>query len=372
MNTAAVPRRILMTTDTVGGVWHYALELCAGLQPHGISVLLATMGPPPSPEQREAVARLEHVWLCESDYRLEWMDSPWEDVARAGEWLRALEWEFSPDVVHLNGYVHAALRWRSPVLVAGHSCVLSWWKAVRGEEALAPWDRYREAVGAGLRAADLVVAPTRAMLEALRYHYGELPAAAVIANGRRPGAFHRTGQKEPFVLSVGRLWDEAKNATALTAIAPELRWPVRVAGDVSSPDGTARALPGVELLGRCAPAELAQWYARAAIYALPAHYEPFGLSVLEAAFAGCALVLGDIASLRETWAGAAVFVPPRDPMALRDAVNGLIADPVRRHRLAACARQRAALFSSDRMVHRYLDAYTGLLARSRRGAALFA
>lgn len=361
-----------MTTDTVGGVWHYALELCAGLQPHGISVLLATMGPPPSSEQREAAARLEHVWLCESDYRLEWMDSPWDDVSRAGEWLCSLEWEFSPDVVHLNGYVHAAQRWRSPVLVVGHSCVLSWWEAVRGGEAPAAWDRYRDAVTAGLRAADLVVAPTRAMLDALRRHYGDLPAAAVIPNGRMPGAFHRPEQKEPFVLSVGRLWDEAKNAAALTAVAPELRWPVRVAGDISSPDGSVRALPGVELLGRCSPADLTRWYARAAIYALPAHYEPFGLSVLEAALAGCALVLGDIASLRETWAGAAVFVPPREPAALRDAINRLIVDPAQRRRLAACARQRAATLSSHRMVHRYLDAYSGLLARSQRSAALFA
>ncbi len=35
---------------------------------------------------------------------------------------------------------------------------------------------------------------------------------------------------------------------------------------------------------------------------LPARYEPFGLSVLEAALSGCALVLGDIPSLRESGA----------------------------------------------------------------------
>ena len=48
---------------------------------------------------------------------------------------------------------------------------------------------------------------------------------------------------------------------------------------------------------------------RAAIYALPARYEPFGLSILEAALSGCALVIGDIPSLREIWADAALFVP---------------------------------------------------------------
>ena len=55
----------------------------------------------------------------------------------------------------------------------------------------------------------------------------------------------------------------------------------------------------------------------AAIYALPARYEPFRLEVLEAAAPGCALVLGDIASLRELWDGAALFVAPDDDRALR-------------------------------------------------------
>jgi glycosyltransferase involved in cell wall biosynthesis len=198
------------------------------------------------------------------------------------------------------------------------------------------------------------------MLDAIAQHYGRPAAGIVIPNGRAANAFSRGSVKEPFVLSVGRLWDEAKNAAALAAIATQLDWPVRLAGDVNGPDGDARVLPGVEILGRCTPAGLAGVYARAAIYALPARYEPFGLSVLEAAFAGCALILGDIPSLRENWDGAAVFVPPENHGALRDAITDLIATPARRHRLAAAARLRAARFSADRMVARYVDAYRGL------------
>ena len=47
-------------------------------------------------------------------------------------------------------------------------------------------------------------------------------------------------------------------------------------------------------LGVLAPAELRRKLERAAIFAAPALYEPFGLGILEAAAAGCALVLGDI------------------------------------------------------------------------------
>ncbi len=63
-------------------------------------------------------------------------------------------------------------------------------------------------------------------------------------------------------------------------------------------------------LGLLAPAELADGM-RARIHLCVAGlYEPFGLSVLEAALSGCALVLGDIPSLRENWDGAADFAEP--------------------------------------------------------------
>ena len=53
-----------------------------------------------------------------------------------------------------------------------------------------------------------------------------------------------------------------------------------------------------------------------------------------AAAAGCALVLGDISSLRETWDGAALFVDPDDPPSLNAAIHALIANPGQRTRLA--------------------------------------
>src|SRR5690606_3445203 len=122
--------RVLMTADTVGGVWNYALELCHALRPHGVRIALTAMGAPLTADQRETVRALPNVDLHESAFRVEWMDEPWRDVAAAGEWLPELAAAFRPDVIHLNGYVHAALPWQRPVLVTAHSCVLSWWDAV--------------------------------------------------------------------------------------------------------------------------------------------------------------------------------------------------------------------------------------------------
>ena len=52
-------------------------------------------------------------------------------------------------------------------------------------------------------------------------------------------------------------------------------------------------------------------------------YEPFGLAVLEAAQAGCALVLSDIPTFRELWDGAALFVAAATtPRLCAEAVTG--------------------------------------------------
>ena len=48
--------KILMTADAVGGVWTYALDLAVGLAPRGVEVVLAVLGPAPSPRQRAAAA----------------------------------------------------------------------------------------------------------------------------------------------------------------------------------------------------------------------------------------------------------------------------------------------------------------------------
>ncbi len=69
-----------MTTDAVGGVWTYAMELARAALEHDCEFILACMGPAPSRQQREEAARLENVRLYTAGFRLEWMDDPWEDV----------------------------------------------------------------------------------------------------------------------------------------------------------------------------------------------------------------------------------------------------------------------------------------------------
>ncbi|HYE32096.1 MAG TPA: glycosyltransferase family 4 protein [Methylomirabilota bacterium] len=349
-----------MTADTVGGVWTYAMELCREYGEREIEVILATMGNAASPEQRAEVSYLSNVQLRESQYKLEWMPEPWVDVDAAGEWLLALERETEPDIIHLNGYAHGSLPFHAPVIIVAHSCVCSWWSAVKGEEAPSQWGEYRERVRRGVHGASVVVAPSNAMLDEIERRYGSPRRKAVIYNGRSPDHF-RPAHKEPFVLAAGRVWDEAKNIAALARVAPALDCPVFVAGDQTHPTQGTVPLNGVRSLGQLNAAALGQWFSRAAIYALPAKYEPFGLSALEAALSGCALILGDIPSLREIWGNTAWFVPPDDAEALKGAINDLIELPAARETLARKAQARALEFTPARMTRGYLRAYSQLL-----------
>jgi len=356
-------KKVLMTADTVGGVWTYAVELIRAFQEYGIQVFLATMGRSVSEAQRDDLCGVENIEIAESTYRLEWMDDPWADVNAAGKWLLRLEREFEPDIVHLNGYAHGALPWLAPKIVVGHSCVLSWWRGVKGEDAPASWRTYREQVQAGLRAADLVIAPTGAMLNCLVENYGDFAAGRVIPNGRRLDLFQPQA-KENFILSAGRLWDEAKNVRAVCACSFNLPWPVCIAGETAF--HSASSLEPSEnknfrILGSLSERAMLDQMARASIFAHPAKYEPFGLSVLEAALSGCALVLGDVPSLRENWSNVAIFVNPNDPEQLQQALLRLIYNPAERESLARAAREQAQQFDIRFTGLSYIEAYESLL-----------
>jgi glycosyltransferase involved in cell wall biosynthesis len=359
MNDRREPKRILMTADTVGGVWTYSLELARALPQ--IEFALATMGAPITPEQRTEASQLSNVQLFTSGYALEWMDDPWTEVDRAGDWLLKIAQDFGPDVVHLNGYAHASLRWAAPVLVVAHSDVLSWWAAVKKCEAPRGYAQYRRRVLDGLNAADVVVAPTAAMLDSLADNYGWRGDGRVVWNARDPQLFS-PAKKRDVIFSAGRLWDDAKNLAALEAAAPEVTWPIEVAGDASHPNGTQLQFRNVRALGKLPSDQLVERLATSAIYALPARYEPFGLSALEAALSGCALVLGDVSTLREVWGDAAMFVDADDHGALASALNALIEDEAGREKLAARARIRAAEFSPQRMAAGYRKAYGDCIA----------
>lgn len=360
------PAHVLMTADAVGGVWTYATTLAEGLGARGVRITLAVLGPPPRPEQLDAVRRLPFVDVCHARFALEWMPGAERDVERSAEWVLRLVQERRPDVVQINGYALATYPLGCPTFLVAHSCVCSWWRAVHGCQAPHAWRTYRQRVDIGLQRASRVVAPTAAMLRALRREFRWKGDGLVIHNGLpppgAPPASPRVG-----VLAAGRVWDAAKNIAVLDTVAPDVDGPVAIAGDASSPDGSQRLPRHAEYLGSLPRDAVLARMTETAVYALPARYEPFGLSVLEAAQRGCALVLGDISTLRELWEGAAVFVQPDDRVGLTRVLNRLVHDPAARQRLAEAARLRATRYTLAAMVDGYLRLYRAL---ARTGEAV--
>ncbi len=353
------PIHILMTTDSVGGVWTYAMDLAAATAPLGVHYTLACLGPAPDAAQQHQAARRPNISLVSHGGRLEWMDDPWRDVDDAGDWLLALERQRRPDIVHLNGYAHGACGFEAPVMIVAHSCVLSWWRSVKGAEAPPQWDHYRRRIRRGIEGATALIAPSRAMLAEIHRLGAAGPSGRVIPNGRA-AIGSRRGVKLPLVAAVGRAWDEAKNIACVARAAAGLPWRCIVAGDPGpAPDP---AFNSVVLLGRLRPDETRGLLDRASILAHPARYEPFGLAPLEAALAGCALVLGDIDSLREVWEDAALYVNPDDPEHLRWQLSRLIDNPTERDAMAHRARARAARYHPEKLARAYASLYAELIA----------
>jgi glycosyltransferase involved in cell wall biosynthesis len=357
-----------MTTDAVGGVWTYSTTLARALCVRGHHVTLVTLGPLPKAEQLAGLADIDGLDVEVADLALEWMDPEGHDMLRAREELRHIAARVAPDIVHLNGFREALYQFDAPTLIVAHSCVGSWWQACRGEEPMEPkWTPYLRHVADALNAADVWVAATHAYADWLTGFYKPHRRAEVIWNGMPPiGAPSR---KENVILAAGRLWDEAKNLAALADIAPDLPWPVRIAGANKAENGGSISFDNVEQLGALAHSRLLAEMARAAVFVSPALYEPFGLGVLEAASSGCALVLADIATFRELWDGAALFADPREPAALTQTIRTVCRDSKLRTDLQARAQMRATRYSLEQTIDRYCALYGRLVAAQPRPAS---
>jgi glycosyltransferase involved in cell wall biosynthesis len=363
----SAPIKVLMTTDAVGGVWTYSTGLAFALAAAGMEVHLVTLGPPPRGEKR-AMLRDSRVRLIETNLALEWQDPGGDDLPNAQRLLEDLEDAIQPDIVHLNSFREANFDWLAPVVVVAHSCVNSWSVACGSTGWLAEpkWRHYTRAVAAGLDRAQAWVAPSRAFHNVICDLYRPRSSGTVIWNGI-PAARPSPNSKRRFILAAGRLWDSAKNVSALATASRGLDWPVFVAGPQSDMPGNDTG--ELTLIGDLSHGALRSRMQRAAIFVSPARYEPFGLAVLEAASAECALVLSDIPTFRELWSGAALFVDPADDRALHRALASLCSDGRKRARLQIAARERSKSYSLSQAADDYGSLYRCLFAQRSRSTS---
>ena len=371
MPNVYVPRiwkmHILITADTIGGVWTYTQELVSGLVRRGIRVTLVSFGDIPRPEQMEWMDGLASLDYHPTAFKLEWMQDCESDLVASAEYLESIIRESKPDLLHLSQFYYGALRCQAPRVVVAHSDVVSWWMEVRQQEPPeSDWSRwYRAAVSRGIAKANAVVAPSRWMLEQIAKHYVTPGWGSVIHNGRNPLLFNPHVTKDELIVTVGRIWDSGKNTGLL--LQQQMPAPVTIAGAKHHPESKGSALSEKEMRNNIHfephqnEKQLCQLFARAPIYAATSRYEPFGLAPLEAALSRCAIVASDIAPFRELWEGAAVFFRNNDAQSLRQALEPLIAEPQLRVQYANLAYNHARQkFNAERMVDEYLNIYKAL------------
>ena len=338
-------RRVLITLDAVGGVWRYAIDVARGLESYGVECLLVGFGPEPDAARRAECGRSELVW---TDEPLDWTVSESADLNRGTDTLAGLARGWNADLLHLNLPSQAAgLAVQCPVVVvASHSCVPTWWRAVQGTDLPSEWTWQTHRNQAGFQRADAVIAPSNSHAAALKAVYHALPPLHVIHNAT--AAEPADGPKAPLVLSVGRWWDPGKNGAVLDEAAETIPWPVILAGPVNGPNGQHATFRNAQTPGALPHPDILAFMRRSAIFAAPSRYEPFGLAVVEAAISGAALVLADISTFRELWSDAALFVSPNDSGGWSRALTTLAADIGLRSRLSAAACARARQFTLAR------------------------
>lgn len=354
-------RRLFMTADAVGGVWSYAMDLCQGLAQAGLRISLAVTGPAPSPSQARQAAAIPGLRLLATGLPLDWTASQPQAVLEAGTALAALARAEGAELVHLNSAAYAASgAFHQPLVITCHSCVTSWWDSVRQTPLPAEFRWRRAQVMAGYRLANRLIAPSAAFAATTARLY-DVAMPQVVRNGRAPiQAGRRLALPQRFVFAAGRLWDDAKNLAALDGAASLLDLPVLAAGSLQGPHGTAIALPHLQVLGALDAADMAQCHSGASLFVSPARYEPFGLTVLEAAQAGCPLLLSDLPSFRELWGDAASYLADDTPQTIAAAIRQLLDDPVALQRQAQAARRQAARYSVAQMVEGTLALYRDL------------
>jgi glycosyltransferase involved in cell wall biosynthesis len=355
--------RVLMTTDTVGGVWIFTHELAAGLLRNGCPVALVSFGRNPSPSQQAWCDELARTWgpsFCytASDLPLEWMPDNSRSYSAAASLLMAVAGEFRPDIFLTSQFCFGALPLDVPKFVIAHSDVLSWADHCRkGSLKDSAWlRRYRRLVQNGLAAADVVVAPTHWMLQALAANFLLPHATVVIPNGRTIPAVE-PGQRKLQAITAGRLWDEAKNVSMLRDV--DCPVPLFIAGETLTAEPLP--LPNATSLGALPPEQLLAHFRASSIYLCTSRYEPFGLAPLEAALCGCAIVANDIPSLHEVWRSGALYFS--SPASLTALLYELCADAGRLRATQRSSFRRASQFTTRRMVEGYIQLFRMELAR---------
>jgi len=187
-------------------------------------------------------------------------------------------------------------------------------------------------------------------------HHGVRPAAGIAVT------------REKIVLHVGAMQHRKNIARLVDAFERvDPGWQLVLAGsagygaaEIAAKIAGARSRGRIRMLGYVPPAELANWYARAMIFAFPSLDEGFGMPVLEAMASGTPVISSNRSAIPEVAGDAAWLVDPEDTEELAGALLALTRDPERRADLSHRGLARAAQFTWAEAVEKTWQVYREL------------
>lgn len=204
--------------------------------------------------------------------------------------------------------------------------------------------------------ARVVLCPSEALAQAAR----ELGArdVRVVPSGVAIPAEVREPDDPPHALFVGRLSEEKG-----------------ILDFVEATDGIPRVIVGdgplrervPDAVGFVPPSQVGAYYERAAVVVSPSHREGYGVAAREAMAHGRPVVASAVGGLLDAVEDGVngLLVPPRNSIALRTAIETLLADPDVRRRMGQASRDLARHeFTWDAATATTIAAYRAALART--------
>jgi glycosyltransferase involved in cell wall biosynthesis len=186
----------------------------------------------------------------------------------------------------------------------------------------------------------------------------------------------RLGVADQLAVSVGNLYPVKGHLHLLEALSrlsdrfPRLHLAIAGRGELEqSLLARARSLgvaDRLHLLGL--RSDVANVLAAADLFVLPSLSEGVPLALLEAMLSARPIVataVGDVPTVLDG-GRAGVLVPPANAVALAGAMAGVLADPAQARGLGAAAQARAAAYTLDTMIDRYVTLYSKLLLPTHR------
>lgn len=371
--------RLLMTSSAEHDVWHFTSVLSGQLaENHDTSVLVAVFGRQPASDGLALLRRVSHsgatIAIQNAGLPLDDEERASKDMlAEARAALRDLARQWGADVIHANHYFATTAEFDStPVLLTAHRDNYSE-RVIVGPESHSEADSlYIDMVMESLAAASCVVAPSSFVADCLGRWFGYRGPVRVIPYAATPCAVDFETERRIDVITSGEFWEPAANFGCFTAAAASTAdLAFAAVGPLVQP-GMRRTRPiarSILFTGEASDSELIQMLANSKIYVSASLYDPTGVGSIQAARAGCSLLLSDTACYRSIWGDRATYFDPHDVSALQGGIRSLLRDAGPGGPNGSPAhRQAVTLHNAKRVAEAYTATYQRLALR--RGIAL--